>query len=114
MSVATVQLGAMANCCAVEQAQHVACAPRFTGDIDILGSGLLQRQADEFAAPLDPGPVIELVPHGAAPRSARAPVVAADQTETVADLRPDVLGHRRRTARRLPFRAIDHAGRSEM
>src|SRR5205823_1899446 len=33
-------------------------------DIDVIGACLLQSEADEFAAALDAGPVIELVAHG--------------------------------------------------
>src|SRR5271169_4423045 len=58
---------------AVEQAQHLALPTRRPGDIDIVGPSLLERQADELAAPLDPVPVIELVPHRGAPFPVRWP-----------------------------------------
>src|SRR5262249_46927199 len=35
--------------------------------VDVVGARLLQREADELAAPLDRRPVIELVPHGGGP-----------------------------------------------
>ena len=38
----------------------------------IVGAGFLQRQADEFAAPLDTGPIVEFIDHGSSlPRSRR-------------------------------------------
>src|SRR5215469_14074648 len=41
-------------------------------------------------------------------------VAPADETQAITDLRPDVLGHRRRLACLLPIRARDHIGRDEM
>ena len=35
--------------------------------VDIVGAGLLQRQAHELAAALDPRPIVELVTHLSAP-----------------------------------------------
>ena len=50
---------------AVEQRQHrrhaVLAGP--ARDVDIIGAGCFERQAHEFAAPLDVGPVIELIAH---------------------------------------------------
>jgi hypothetical protein len=39
----------------------------FPRHVDIVGSGLLERQAHEFAAPLDGRPVVEFVRHAARP-----------------------------------------------
>src|SRR5262249_28461172 len=50
---------------AIEKAQHHTLSTRLSRDIDIVGCGLFERQPDEFAAALDPGPVIELVTHTA-------------------------------------------------
>src|SRR5689334_17211116 len=41
----------------------VALTPSSTRDIDIVGAGLLEGEADEFAASLDGRPVIQLIPH---------------------------------------------------
>ena len=38
-------------------------AARFAPDIDVLGVGVLEHEAHELAAPLDLGPVVELVGH---------------------------------------------------
>ena len=46
----------------------VRLAAALARDVDIVGAGLLQREADEFAAPLDGRPVIEFVAHGFASR----------------------------------------------
>ena len=48
---------------AIEQAEHRAFSAGPSGDIDIFGASLFQRQADELAAPLNPVPVIELIAH---------------------------------------------------
>src|SRR5436190_8282384 len=41
---------------------HAVAAP--ARDIDIVGARLLQREADKFAASLNPRPVVKLVAHG--------------------------------------------------
>jgi hypothetical protein len=44
--------------------RHAAAAGLgLQGHVDVVGRGFLERQADEFAAPLDAGPVVELVAH---------------------------------------------------
>ena len=48
--------GRMLDLLAVEQAQHRTLATRFPGDIDIVGPGLLQRQANKLATPLNRRP----------------------------------------------------------
>ena len=55
-----------------------APGPMAARDIDIIGARLLERQADEFAAALDAGPVEEFVGHRlspsiALPRPAHSP-----------------------------------------
>ena len=45
------------------QRLDAAPGPVVAGDVDIVGARLLERQADEFAAPLNAGPVEELVGH---------------------------------------------------
>src|SRR6516164_4415185 len=136
---------------AVEHAHHGTLSARFSGDIDIVGTGLLHCQANKLATPLNAVPVVELVSHiaalhlpelrvpgaphpfamlgplsrragegGRSPKtgpgsegcgaSARAAVATADKAQAIVDLRSDVLGHRRRAARLLPFRAVDHTG----
>ncbi len=52
---------------AIKQAYHLGFAARLSGDIDIVGAGLFQRQPDKFSASLDRRPVVEFVPHPAAP-----------------------------------------------
>ena len=47
---------------AVPQAHQFAGAA-LARHVDIVGAGLLQRQSDEFAAPLDARPVVQLVGH---------------------------------------------------
>src|SRR6516225_185766 len=51
---------------AVEHAHHGTLSARFSGDIDIVGTGLLQCQANKLATPLNAVPVVELVSHIAA------------------------------------------------
>src|SRR5258705_13145613 len=46
--------------------RHGLHAPRSPRDVDILGTRVLEREADEFAASLDARPVIELVSHNTA------------------------------------------------
>src|SRR6202008_3912592 len=46
-----------------EQRRRPSPGTVVAGDIEIGGPGLLQRQADELAAPLDRWPIIELVGH---------------------------------------------------
>ncbi len=55
----------MLDALAAEQAHHRTLAAGLPRDIDIFGAGLLQGQANKFAASLDPGPIIELIPHAA-------------------------------------------------
>src|SRR6185436_18850695 len=48
-------------------AQHrceLALAAALARHIDIVGAGFLQREADEFAAPLDRRPIMQFVAHG--------------------------------------------------
>src|SRR5262249_50864066 len=46
-----------------EEAHHCLLAAGPPCNIGIFGAGFLQSQADKFAAPLYPGPVIELIRH---------------------------------------------------
>ena len=46
---------------AVEEMHHRR--HRMAGNVDIVGIGFLQRKADEFASPLDAGPVVQFVTH---------------------------------------------------
>ncbi len=45
---------------------HRLHAPRPARDIDVIGARVLEREADEFAPPLDARPVVELVFHSTA------------------------------------------------
>src|SRR6202050_302456 len=54
--------------------RHAAPA-RPARDIDVIGAGLFEREADEFAAALDAGPVIKLVAH-ASPATRLRPCTA--------------------------------------
>jgi hypothetical protein len=47
----------------LHRGEHALDAIRSARDVDIFGAGVFQRQADEFAAPLDAGPVEQLVRH---------------------------------------------------
>jgi hypothetical protein len=53
----------MAAVCAGEEGIHHRIAA-VAGDVHVIGAGILQRQADELAAPLDAAPVVKLVGHG--------------------------------------------------
>src|SRR6266571_4944877 len=54
-----------------KQTDHFLRPPRQARDISVSGAGILEREADEFAAPLDARPVIELITHSGSPRSAK-------------------------------------------
>src|SRR5262249_16125818 len=49
----------------IGNAPNHTLSTRLSRDIDIVGCGICERQPDELAAALDPGPVIELVSHTA-------------------------------------------------
>ena len=49
---------------AVEESHHPVHAAGLAADVDIVGSGFLEGEADELAAALDARPVIKLIAHG--------------------------------------------------
>ena len=73
--------GRRGDVAAVPQAQQRLGAV-LARHVDIVGTGFLQRQADEFAAPLDAGPVVKLVGHG------------SSSAGSVGDHRPERKGRR--------------------
>src|SRR5690242_11607029 len=56
----------MLDALAAEQAHHRSLATGLPRNVYVFGPRFLQRQSDELAAPLDAGPIIELISHAAA------------------------------------------------
>jgi hypothetical protein len=56
-----------------EQALHACHALRGARDVDVARAGVFEGEAHELAAPLDLGPVIQLVFHGASPEAPPLP-----------------------------------------